>query len=44
MTAERCAELSAIAIVNKLSEVWIAENPILAFYYAMQYFPTITKM
>ena len=39
---KRCALLTAISIDAKLDEVWIAKNPILLIYYALQYLPTIT--
>ena len=40
MTTERCAQLSALAIANKLSEVWIALQPVLLFVYLAQYCPS----
>ncbi|XP_076060112.1 dehydrogenase/reductase SDR family member 7 [Oratosquilla oratoria] len=43
MSAERCAELSVVAIANQLCEVWIARQPVLIFYYVMQYFPTMLR-
>jgi len=43
MTSERCAELSLIAIVNKLPESWICFRPVLPLMYATQYFPAISK-
>ena len=41
--AERCAELVAVAMANKLDEVWIAKHPILFFVYMTQYFPNLAK-
>jgi dehydrogenase/reductase SDR family protein 7 len=43
MKAERCAKLCAVAIVNKLDEVWISLNPVLFFLYVSQYAPTIAR-
>lgn len=43
VSAERCAELIMVAMVNKLDEVWIAKHPILLFVYATQYFPNLAK-
>lgn len=40
---QRCAELCAIAIANKLDEVWIAYHPVLLFTYLNQYCPNLTK-
>merc|ERR1719431_2444530 len=44
MTAERCAELSLVAIVNKLPESWICFRPVLPLMYASQYLPGISKV
>ena len=43
MTAERCAELSFIAIANKLPESWICFKPVLLLMYASQYMPALAK-
>lgn len=43
MTPERCAELSLIAIVNKLDEAWMGRFPLMLFVYALVYFPNISK-
>ncbi|EFX85472.1 hypothetical protein DAPPUDRAFT_187647 [Daphnia pulex] len=43
MKTERCAKLCAVAIVNKLDEVWISLNPVLFFLYVSQYAPTIAR-
>ena len=43
MTAERCAELSFIAIANKLPESWICFKPVLLLMYGSQYLPTLSK-
>ncbi|XP_075228172.1 dehydrogenase/reductase SDR family member 7-like [Lycorma delicatula] len=43
MTAERCAYLSAVAIANKLDEVWIALFPLLPLCYILVNFPFITR-
>lgn len=43
MTAQRCAQLYTLAIVNKVDEAWLISNPFLfAIYFAVN-FPTITK-
>ena len=39
----RCAELSLVAIVNKLPESWICFRPVLPLMYASQYLPGISK-
>lgn len=39
LSAERCAHLFAVSIANKLSEVWIADQPVLTIMYLFQYFP-----
>lgn len=43
MSTERCASLMAIAIANRLGEVWICQQPILLFSYMAVYMPDITK-
>ncbi|KAK6641689.1 hypothetical protein RUM44_013404 [Polyplax serrata] len=43
MTAERCAQLSLIAIVNKLDEAWMGRFPLMLLTYAAVYFPNISK-
>ena len=40
---QRCAELSLVAIVNKLPESWICFRPVLPLMYASQYLPGISK-
>lgn len=44
MSTSRCTELCAIAIANKLHEVWIALNPVLLITYVNQYFPNLYKI
>lgn len=44
MTAERCAELSLVAIVNRVPESWICFRPVLPLMYASQYLPGISKV
>lgn len=44
METTRCAELSAIAIANKLDEAWIALNPVLFFTYMYQYCPVVARI
>lgn len=41
MTTQRCAQLSVVAIANRLDEVWIALNPVLLFTYIYQYCPVL---
>ncbi|KAK7104073.1 dehydrogenase/reductase SDR family member 7-like [Littorina saxatilis] len=43
MATERCAELCAVAIANKLDEAWISLQPILISLYAAQYMPTVFR-
>merc|ERR1712227_680434 len=43
MTAERCAELSLVTIVNQLPESWICFRPVLPLLYAVQYMPSLPK-
>lgn len=43
VSAERCAELIAITMANKLYEVWISKKPILLFIYLYQYFPNLSN-
>lgn len=41
MSTSRCARLCAVAIANKMDEVWIAQHPSLMAVYGSQYMPTI---
>lgn len=43
MSAERCAELFAVALANRLSEVWMALQPVILILYFCQYLPTLSK-
>lgn len=43
MTSERCASLIAVAIANRLDEVWVSPHPELLYLYLFQYFPSIAK-
>ncbi|XP_023334249.1 dehydrogenase/reductase SDR family member 7-like isoform X3 [Eurytemora carolleeae] len=43
MTAERCAELSLIAVANKLPESWLCFAPVLPMMYLNQYLPAVSK-
>lgn len=43
MSAERCADLFAISIANKLLEVWVADQPVLTMYYLNQFIPSLMK-
>ena len=44
MSTERCAELMAIAIANKLDEVWMADQHYLRMLYVGQYMPDIARL
>ncbi|XP_060535151.1 dehydrogenase/reductase SDR family member 7 isoform X2 [Cylas formicarius] len=44
MTAERCGQLNAVAIVNKLSETWIGLFPVVPLTYIAVYFPLVFKL
>ncbi|XP_050023885.2 dehydrogenase/reductase SDR family member 7-like [Dermacentor andersoni] len=43
MPTERCAQLTAVAIANKMDEVWICQNPVLLIMYLGQYMPSIFR-
>lgn len=43
MTSERCASLIAVAVANRLDEVWVSPHPELLYLYLFQYFPSIAK-
>lgn len=43
MTSERCASLIAVAIANRLDEVWVSPHPELLYLYLFQYFPSFAK-
>lgn len=43
MTAQRCAYLGLIAVVNKIDEAWIALFPLIPMVYAVTYFPNISR-
>lgn len=43
MSTSRCTHLIAIAIANRLDEVWISLQPVLTTYYLAQYMPTIFR-
>lgn len=43
MSTQRCAELMAVAMANKMYEVWISPNPPLLFVYLSQYSPTLAR-
>ena len=44
VSTERCAELMAVAMANKLGEVWISNHPTLLFAYLAQYTPDLVKL
>ncbi|KAM7312152.1 dehydrogenase/reductase SDR family member 7-like [Ixodes scapularis] len=41
MSSERCAQLIAVAMANKVGEAWICDNPMLMSFYFCQYLPNI---
>lgn len=43
LQTDRCAYLITVATVNKLSQVWISQNPVLLCHYAYQYAPTLCR-
>ena len=43
LDGKRCAELIAVAMANRLEEVWISKQPILLFTYLSQYFPSLFR-
>lgn len=43
ISVERCVELIATTMANKLEEVWISKHPILLFVYLNQFLPTLAK-
>lgn len=44
ISTARCSHLIAVAIANRLSEVWIARNPVLLFTYLFQYAPSVSLL
>ncbi|XP_055916991.1 dehydrogenase/reductase SDR family member 7 [Eupeodes corollae] len=44
MTAERCAELFAVALSNKLSFSWVGLFPVNILLYLSQYYPNVTTL
>lgn len=43
VSVERCVELIATTMANKLEEVWISNHPILLFVYLNQFLPNLAK-
>ena len=43
MKTSRCCRLMLVGLVNKLDELWIANQPVLTIYYVSQYMPSITR-
>lgn len=43
LQTDRCAYLITVATANKLSQVWVALNPVLLLHYAYQYAPTFCR-
>ncbi|ENN76051.1 hypothetical protein YQE_07424, partial [Dendroctonus ponderosae] len=44
MSAQRCGQLNAVAIANKVSEAWIARFPMVPMVYIGVYFPILLKV
>lgn len=44
MSADKCADWYLIGLANRISEVWIARQPVLLLVYLFQYFPTVTRV
>jgi hypothetical protein len=43
MTSKRCATLMAVAMANRLDEVWVSPHPELFYLYLFQYMPSLAK-
>ncbi|CAG0925628.1 unnamed protein product [Notodromas monacha] len=43
LTPERCAKLTSVAVVNKMSEAWISTHPLLIGTRFFVAFPTIAQ-
>jgi dehydrogenase/reductase SDR family protein 7 len=43
MATARCAYLMAVAMANDVDEAWISIQPVLIFYYAFQYMPSVAR-
>ncbi|XP_062590643.1 dehydrogenase/reductase SDR family member 7-like [Saccostrea cucullata] len=43
MSSERCATLMAVAMANRLDEVWISPHPELFYVYLFQFLPSTAK-
>ena len=43
MSTDRCAELMAIAIINRIDQSWMALQPILLIHYLSQYMPWLAR-
>lgn len=43
MATDRCSYLMAVTIANRLDETWISIQPVLAYYYAVQYLPSVSR-
>lgn len=43
VSGKRCAHLITVAMANRLSEVWIANHPILLFVFVSQYAPVLFR-
>ena len=41
MTAERCAELTTVAMANRIGEAWISKQPILLLTYVAYFMPSV---
>ncbi|XP_076445464.1 dehydrogenase/reductase SDR family member 7-like [Babylonia areolata] len=43
MATDRCAQLSAVALANRLDEAWISRQPELSYLYINQYLPALSR-
>ena len=43
LQTDRCAYLITVAMANKLSQVWVSQNPVLLLHYLYQYAPTLCR-
>ncbi|ELU14700.1 hypothetical protein CAPTEDRAFT_176950 [Capitella teleta] len=43
LSTQRCAELMAVSLANKLEEVWVSLQPVLAMVYLNQYAPDTSR-
>ncbi len=43
MSTARCAQLMAVALANRMDEVWISLHPFLLLHYVATYLPSLSK-